>query len=47
MAGVITTKHLITEARAIIVGFGIRTYVRCWAAVLSGGKHTFLSLVWS
>jgi hypothetical protein len=46
MSGTITTRHLVTEARAIIDGFGLRCYLRCWGAVIAGRRCTFLSLAW-
>ena len=46
MRGVITTRHLLTNAREIIDAFGLRAYVRCIAAVLLSKRHvTFLDVV--
>jgi len=44
MVGVITTRNLVTDARAIVENFGWATYWRCWRSVLLGKKTTFLTL---
>ena len=43
MSGRITTKHLITNARDIISGFGWKTYFIAWGVSIRGG--TFLEAV--
>ena len=46
MHGIITTRHLVTNASVIIHEFGMTTYLRCVAAaVLSRQKVTFLEMV--
>lgn len=45
MAGVISTKHLVTEAAGIIREFGFKLYLRCVVKVLTGQQFTFLDMV--
>ncbi len=46
MRGIITTRHLVTNASVIIYEFGISTYLRCVAAVmLTRRPVTFLEMV--
>jgi hypothetical protein len=45
MAGVISTKHLVVEARGIVREFGLKLYLRCVFKVLTGQKFTFLDMV--
>jgi hypothetical protein len=46
MKGVITNRHLVTNARVIIHEFGMSAYMRCVAAVLFSRRPvTFLELV--
>lgn len=45
MAGVISTKHLVTEAKGIITEFGLKLYLRCAWKVATGQKFTFLDMV--
>jgi len=45
--GVVTTKHILFHARLIVSGFGLRVWLSCCAALLSGRRTTFLELVWS
>ena len=46
MRGLITTKHLMTNAATIIHEFGVGAYLRCLAAaVLSRREVTFLECV--
>jgi len=43
MKGMITTRHLILNARVIIAEFGVACYFRCLkAALLHRGDTTFL-----
>jgi hypothetical protein len=43
MKGLITTRHLILNARTIIAEFGVGCYLRCLKnAVLHRGQCTFL-----
>jgi len=43
MKGVITTKHLILNARTIIAEFGVGCYLRCLKnAIFRRGDNTFL-----
>jgi hypothetical protein len=43
MNGRITTRHLVLNAKDIIQGFGLRTYVLAWVVAIRGG--TFLEAV--
>jgi uncharacterized protein YbaA (DUF1428 family) len=46
MRGLITTKHLMTNAVVIISEFGVVTYLRCLAAAVLSRRHTtFLECV--
>ncbi|MBI3178985.1 MAG: hypothetical protein HYZ27_04950 [Deltaproteobacteria bacterium] len=46
MHGIITTRHLVTNAPTIIHEFGMVAYMRClFAAVLSRREVTFLECV--
>jgi len=45
--GVVTTKHVLWHARLILQGFGLRTWLSCCKALLSGRRTTFLELVWN
>jgi hypothetical protein len=45
--GVITTRHVLLRAPLILHDFGIRTWLTCCIAVLSGRRTTFLELVWA
>jgi len=46
MRGIITTRHLVTNAPVIIQEFGVITYLRCVAAaMLSRREVTFLEMV--
>ena len=45
--GVLTTEVLWRNAGEVVAGFGWRTYLRAWWAVLSGKRTTFLALAWS
>lgn len=48
MQGIITTRHLVTNAPTIINEFGIAAYMRCLAAALSSRRDvTFLEVVMS
>lgn len=42
MKGVITTRHLLLNARTIISEFGIACYVRCLRNALLHKQSTFL-----
>ena len=44
--GLITTRHVILRAPTIVHCFGLRTWLNCCVAVLSGRRTTFLYLVW-
>jgi hypothetical protein len=47
MLGIITTRHLVTQAPAIVSSFGLRAYFRCVRRCLFSGKPaTFLECVW-
>jgi hypothetical protein len=46
MKGVITKRHLLTQAAVIIKEFGLPVYLHCLRAVLFGQEHvTFLDCV--
>lgn len=46
MRGLITTRHLVTNASVIIREFGLGAYVRClWTALASRRPVTFLEVV--
>jgi hypothetical protein len=46
IAGVVTTKDVLLQWPTIVQGFGLRTWLICCKAVLSGRRTTFLELVW-
>jgi len=45
--GLITSADVLRHAPTIIRAFGLRHYLRCFAALLSRRRTTFLELVWS
>ena len=45
MRGLITTRHLVTNAPTIIHEFGILAYFRCVKAVITQRQVTFLDCV--
>ena len=45
VCGVITGKHVILHAPVIVKGFGMRTWLRCCAALLQRRRTTFLACV--
>jgi len=45
VCGVITGKHVILHAPAIVSGFGLRSWLRCCAAVVRRQRTTFLACV--
>lgn len=45
MRGIITTRHLVTNAPTIIHEFGVGAYLRCIRGVLSRRPVTFLECV--
>jgi hypothetical protein len=45
--GLITTKDILLHAPTIVRNFGLHRYLRCFAALLSRRRTTFLELVWS
>ena len=46
MVGLITTRHLLTEARTLVAEFGVSVYLRCLrAALLERRPVTFLEVV--
>ena len=45
VCGVITSKHVLLHAPAIVSGFGFRRWMRCCAAVLRRERTTFLDCV--
>ncbi len=45
--GLITTSHVLLRAPLIMRNFGIRTWLSCCLAILSGRRTTFLELVWA
>jgi len=46
IAGVITTRDVFLHSASIVQGFGVRTWLGCWKALLTGRRTTFLELVW-
>jgi hypothetical protein len=44
--GLITSTDVLWRAPTIIRSFGLRAYLRCFAALLSRRRTTFLELVW-
>jgi hypothetical protein len=44
--GLITSTDVFWRAPTIIRSFGLRAYVRCFGALLSRRRTTFLELVW-
>ena len=46
IAGVITTKDVLLQSPTIVQGFGLRTWLNCWKALLTNRRTTFLQLVW-
>ena len=47
VCGVITGKHVILHAPAIVSGFGLWSWLRCCAAVFGRQRTTFLACVCS
>jgi hypothetical protein len=47
MEGLITTRHLLRHAPAIIWGFGIACYLRCLKSALTRRHVTFLDVVFA
>ncbi len=45
--GLITSKDLLRHAGNIIRNYGVRRYLRCLRALLSGRRTTFLELIWA
>ena len=45
VCGVITGKHIILHAPAIVSGFGLWSWLRCCAAVVRRERTTFLACV--
>ena len=45
MNGLITHKHLITQAHEIFVDYGWRIYLHCLLSVLKREKKTFLQVL--
>ena len=43
--GVITSRHVILHAPAIVSGFGMKVWLRCCKALLRGQRTTFLECV--
>jgi hypothetical protein len=43
--GVITSRHVLLHAPQIVSGFGVRAWLRCCRALLSGEPTTFLNCV--
>lgn len=46
MRGVITARHVVSNARLIMREFGFRCLVRCMRACLFGPRTTFLDIAW-
>ena len=46
IGGVVTTKDMLLHWPTIVHGFGLRTWLSCCKAVLTGRRTTFLELVW-
>ena len=44
--GLITSKDVFWRAGSIVRNYGVRRYLRCIGALLSGRRKTFLELVW-
>jgi hypothetical protein len=44
--GLITSKDVLWRAGTIVRSFGVRRYLRCICALLSGRRTTFLELMW-
>jgi hypothetical protein len=47
IAGVVTTKDVLLHWPTIVQDFGLRTWLNCCKAVLTGRRTTFLELVWT
>lgn len=47
MEGLITTRHLVLNAREIIAGFGLTAWWRCVRSALSRRRVTFLEVVFA
>jgi hypothetical protein len=46
MSGFITTADVLLHPLAIVAGFGLRTYLRCWVRIVAGrGPVTFLECI--
>jgi hypothetical protein len=45
--GLITSKHVLWHAGTIVRSYGVRRYLRCVGALLSGRRTTFLELIWA
>jgi hypothetical protein len=45
--GLITSKHVLRHAGTIVRNYGVRRYLRCVGALLSGRHTTFLELIWA
>jgi len=45
--GVITTKDVILRGALIVHEFGVGTWLRCCAVLISGRRTTFLELVFA
>jgi hypothetical protein len=46
IAGVVTTKDVVLHSPTIVQDFGLRAWLRCCGAILTGRRTTFLRLVW-
>ena len=46
IGGVVTTKDVLLHWLTIVEDFGLRTWLSCCKAVLTGRRTTFLELVW-
>jgi hypothetical protein len=44
--GLITSKDVLWRAGSIVRNYGVRRYLRCVGALLSGRRTTFLELIW-
>jgi hypothetical protein len=45
--GLITSKHVLWNAVSIVRSFGLRPWLRCLGALLSGRPTTFLEQIWA
>jgi hypothetical protein len=46
MTGVITFRHIATNAHIVVAEYGWKVFARCVVAAVRGESRTFLSIVW-